>query len=346
MIRYMLKTELRSKESLFYIFLFPLFMLSLYALAFSGIESDDFRISLAAEQGNLEAKQLAYVPIFDIRELDVDSALEQLNRDEITGFIQPDGSLLVKSGGFAATVAKSIMDTLLQVRSSGIPAENFEFGREYVRNINVNSGQMSFHVIYYAFFGMIAMQSAHLAMSSINSYRANQSGLGIRIESAPTKRSHLIFSAIVVALLINSSAIGGAMMYTVFVLGKDIFPHLLESIAILFALNMLGVVFGIFIGAGLRTSEMAKSSIITAALLFAATLSGMMNVQIKNLVSNYLPFLAKINPMTQFADAINRINLSGDFSLFYSSLIVIGSEILILWILVYLIVRRRKYDSL
>lgn len=342
----MFKSVIRDKETVFYIFFFPLFMLTVFSIAFSGLANEKISIGLAADPHNISAKYIEQVPFIEMEALTRDQAIEKMQKDEIVGFIEDD-ALIVMRGGFRTTIAKTTLDTFRQIKRLELPIENYRFDRSFTDNFNsLNKGASGFKIIFYTFIAMVALQSAHLSMSFTNQYRANQGFVGQRIETAPTKKHILLLGTMAVSLIINFAALVTSILYCEFVLHISLIVNVFESIAILFALNLLGITFGICIGAGLRIGEGGKVAIITSTLLVLGMMGGMMSIQFKNFLTKFIPWMDSINPMALFSDTMLRINISGDTSLFLPTLLTILMESFVMFAMLILIIRRRKYDCI
>lgn len=347
MIRYMLKSALKDRELLIYTFLFPIFMLLLYNVAFSSFESRKVEIPIAVRVNDERVNILKQIPILQIRECEESEAISGLKNEDVVGYIRGDGSLIVKRGGFRSTFLKSLMDTFLQVEMLGLPVGNYDFQKSYTDNINQNTGVQGYALVFYAFFAMVAMQSAHSSMNMIQSFLANQSALGERMETSPVGKRQMLVSTVVVSTVINFLALCIAVVFTIFILKKDIFSYRLQSFTLLLLLNLLGVVFGMFVGVTFSAGAGAKSAAITITLLLISTIGGMITPDLKNAVGNHVPFINSINPIAIFSDTMLRMNTGRDVSMFGSALLRLGIEVLILASFsLFLFIRRKKYDSL
>lgn len=346
MIKYMFKSAIRDKELIFYLFFFPLLMLTIQSLAFSALSDEKITIKLAAEAGNPSLQYLKQIPIFEMESLSRGEAISEMTKGEIVGFVE-DETLIVQRGGFLPTIAKTAIDTFKQMERLELPIRNYDFSRTFTRNLSrTNNGLEGFKIIFYTFIAMIALQSAHISMNFINGYRANQSFMGQRIEIAPVKKHIVLLNTLVVSFVINFAALMTSILYCEFVLHIPLLINVFESLAILVALNLLGITFGICIGAGPRIREGAKVAIITTTLLSLGMLSGMMSLQFKNFLTRFVPWIDAVNPLALFSDAILRINISGDSSLFLPTLLTILLESLVMFVALLLIIRRRKYDHI
>lgn len=346
MIKYLFRSAIRDRETIFYLFFFPVLLLTIFHFAFGGMEKDVVKVKMAAEPENQFAHFLKAVPIVEFQERTEAEAKELLKKTEINAFVKADGTLLLKFGGFYATIAKSILDTEKQLTNLDLPFQYYDFQKEYARNINEVSGTRSFNIIYLTYFAMMALQSAHVAMTLVNSYRANQTFLGQRIEVSPVKKSHLMLGTVAVSLAINLSALAFVLLYTEFILQKHLITHMFESLALLLVVNLLGIAMGSLVAVALKVTEGVKIGILTSVIMLFSLLGGMMSIQLKQAVLNIMPWMAYVNPVNLFTDAITRINLSGDTSLFLPALGALAVEIVTILAVVIFIARRGKYDSI
>jgi ABC-2 type transport system permease protein len=103
---------------------------------------------------------------------------------------------------------------------------------------------------------------------------------------------------------------------------------------------------GILVGVSNKKSEDAKIGILVSVTMACSFLAGMMFLQMKYIVAENVPLLAKINPVNMITDGLYSLYyydtfdryLYNVFSLIVFSVIMIG--------LSYNFIRRKKYDSI
>jgi hypothetical protein len=69
------KMSLKDKSTLFWSFIYPILLLSLMAVAFSGIQSEQKSIAVAVEPGHPYADVLRQIDVLDVKDAEGDEAL-------------------------------------------------------------------------------------------------------------------------------------------------------------------------------------------------------------------------------------------------------------------------------
>ncbi len=81
---------LKDKGSLFWVFIYPLILITLMALTFGGIQSSMDPVKVAVEKGHPWKVALFHMDILDPVEMDEQSALEALQARDVWGVFRSD----------------------------------------------------------------------------------------------------------------------------------------------------------------------------------------------------------------------------------------------------------------
>ena len=220
-LKYSLKSLIKNKGLLFWTFLFPLLMATLFNMAFGNwVESEKFEsidiaiIKNSYYEDNEVAKRVfesissGEDRVFNITYVSDDVALKLLKDDKITGYIKYyDGGsdITVKSNGVSATIIKSVVDEIdtYNVMFNDLVEKeltsSFDIDKAVteainrIENIQVKTKDVSVKKLdiavieYYSLLSMTCLYGGFIALTCISNSLASISSRGKRVEVAPTK---------------------------------------------------------------------------------------------------------------------------------------------------------------
>ena len=374
-----LKILLRSKEVVFWNLCFPIILATLFSMTLMNTQKgEEFKkVDIAVvhneayvndksgfkeflnESSNVDNKD----SFFNLRIVDEEEAKNLLENDEIKGYInlQNDIQLIVKGSGLEETITKSFLDYYKQ-RSSTITniitLSNGQFdmtkihevaseSNNYLKSIKVSDAAPNVAVIYfYSLLGMTCMYSATVGMSEIVNIQADLSAEACRIGLAPFNKLKLFVYSGVAALLIQLGILMIVLMYISFILGIDFGPNSPYILLTCFVGTITGLLFGTCISAIFKISSNAKIGIIICVNMLFSVLAGMMQSEVKYIVQENLPILAKINPINLISDAFYSLYYYDTYDRFIGNIAGLCIMSVIFCGITYVVLRRQQYDSI
>lgn len=295
-------------------------------------------IHLAAEDDNFYSLTFEEIDVFDVQKATEEEAKQLLLDQQIDGFITKDGNLLVASSGLNQTITRSVLDQIKQMIALGKPFENYRFDIDYTKNISQEVNVIS--IIFYASLGMFALYSA---FSGIEITQINETTA--RLDISSMKKHTMIFSSVIIGLLLNFLSNVLLIFYLEYILKLQIFTRPGYSIALILTSNVLGLCIGVLLGMIRKISEQVKVLITIILTLLLAFFAGMMSPNILNTIEQRAPLIRKLNPVSIVSDNLMRINLLENSYSFVPGLLTLVGEIIVLLMIIFLLSRRKNYDS-
>ena len=99
-------------------------------------------------------------------------------------------------------------------------------------------------------------------------------------------------------------------------------------------------------GVSNRKKEETKANIAIAVIMTLSFLAGMMLITIKYLIQEYVPIIAYINPVSLVTDGLYSLYYYTTHGRFFTNIVCLGVFIIIMNIITYFFIRRKKYDSI
>ncbi|WP_303860226.1 ABC transporter permease [Alkalibaculum bacchi] len=372
------KCLIRNKSNVFWTFLFPIVLATLFHLAFSNLNSSEVfhSIPIGVIENNeyenteifietmssIKTSENQKAPkLFEVSVLEKEKAEEALKEDKIIGYIYPkeDMELTVKESGIEQTIVKSFLDgysrsvntvqSLIELNPQNIEnilediQENNAYLEDYLQGGSSPDTTLNF---FYSLIAMACLFGCFWGLTAITDIQANLSLVGARINIAPMKKMKLLFCNISAALTVHFTGILLLMAYLMNVLkinfGDDLNFVVLSS----FVSSLLGVSLGAMVSALSNKDLNFKYNIMSAVTMFSCFLSGLMSVQVKYIVATRVPLLQYINPAHIITDAFYSLYYYETKERFFLNIGLMISYSLAFSIITYMSTRRKKYASI
>lgn len=373
--KYFTKELMRSGSMTFWVFIFPLALMTLFKFAFSNItattesfseipvavvytgeESEIFRTTV-------EGLESGGKKLFSITSTNSDEALALLKEKKIEGIITVSDDILSLSTTEGSSISKSIVSGFVTQYNTNVSiikevlATNpqnigavLEAMEAEISSINSTSlaGENTdvFVTYYYGLFAMTCLFASMHGMFCSITFQANLSATGMRISVSPVKKLPLILSALLSSSLIQILAVAIACVYAFFILGINMGVDfgLFLLICIIGSLTAVGM--GYFVGTIGRMSDGVKNGILLGITMAGSILAGLIDQGIVYQINTSCPIINRISPAGLISDCFYSVNIFGDYGRLMENFLILGAEFVIFCIGGALISRRRKYASL
>ena len=378
---YSLKTLFKDKMLIFWTFLFPIILGTLFSLAFSNIESSEKLNVIDIAVVNGEHKYFKSVfdslsqgedRIFNVIYTDENEAVRLLEREKIVGYVlvSDNPSVVVSTNGINESVLKYVVDEVIQYQdimnkiigiklpleisdydiyefTSSLQSEISVKMNEDVSIRDISSNNLSYTMIeFYTLIAMTVLYGGIFAVVSINKSLANMSSKGARVSVSPTPKRILIFSSLFASYFVQLIGLFLLFLYTIFVLNVDYGNDFVLVVVTSLVGSLAGLSLGVFVASVFKTSENTKTGILIAVTMFGCFLSGMMGITMKYVVDSNVPILNKINPAAMVTDAFYSLYYFSGRERFWFDIIslLVFSSVLVCASMFSL--RRQRYDSI
>ncbi len=371
---YRLKCLLRDKSNIFWTMLFPLLLATFFQLAFSNLATNEkFKainiavVNNAAWQENESLRQVMDEVsngddrLFNLTVVSVEEAENLLNENKISGYIFADEpiQLVVSKSGMNQSIIKSFIDNYMQSSATfkSIMAEDPSKAaqiadslgdrRTYVQQTKLPGGEPNYVVNYfYSLIAMACFYGGFMGMREISDIQANISPIAARVNVAPVHKLKTFIFSSAASLLILFSEMLILLGYVTLVLKVQFGGRIGYILLTTFIGSIAGLTFGSFVSVLVKKSTGAKIGILIAVTMLCSFLSGMMQQNIKYLISRDMPLLSWINPLNLLTDAFYSLYYYDTLTRYGLNMMILMGFILVFGSVTYFIIRRRKYASL
>lgn len=369
-LKYSLKILLKNKSLIFWTFVFPILLGTLFKMAFSNIEnSETLKIIDIAIVNDTEfnndvtlKETIKYLSdetnedkLFNTKYVDKDSASKLLESDDISGYIEVINgkvSVYVNKSGVNETILKYVVDEVIRnnkvyenfIKDGRNPYEITSAVKTKLNNIS-NENLSYTNIEFYTLLAMSALYGGLISMFISNKHQSNISTVGKRTSISCIKKSTLIFTNLLASYIIEVIGLFIVLSYTIFVLKADFGSNLPLVILITLVGALAGLAIGLVISL-LKVGENAKTGILIGTTMIMSFFSGMYGITMKYVIDKNLPVINKINPTSLITDAYYSLYYYDTYSRYFTNLVLL---LIISGLLIGLSViklRRNRYDSI
>ena len=382
--KYSLKTLFKSKDLLFWTFIFPLILGTFFKLAFSNIEKsetfDVINIAIIDSSNYQDNKIYQEVfetlsdknnenQVFNLKVTDLKEANSLLEEKEIIGYLEflaDDIKITVKENGIDETILRyvvseiqsrqALIETLVKeeikqdsflINYEEIYSKIDALMNEEVTLQDISKNNLSYTMIeYYTLIAMAALYGGIIALTIMNSKLPNMQAVGKRTAVAPIKKGEMIVSSLLASYLIQLIGLAILFIYTILVLKVDYGTHFILVIVLALVGSLAGLTTGVGVATLLKTNENAKIGILIALTMLECFLSGMMGITMKYIIDKNIPILNLINPANMITDGLYSLYYYDTFNRFYFNIFSLLIYSLVIIGLSVIKLRRQKYDKL
>lgn len=373
--KYSLKILLKNKSLLFWTFIFPIILGTLFKLAFSNIEKKEtlstFDIAIVENEefkNNLMYKKTFEAlgnpandeRLFNIKYVSLEQAKSLLENSSVVGYLilkDNEPTIYVNDSGINETVLKVTVEKITDKISiyQNLINQNVDIDainsivNEVENDIKINdisSNNLSYtNIEYYTLLAMTSLYGGLISMFLSNKHSANISSVGKRTSVSKLPKNKLILSNLLASYLVELLGLIIVYLYSLFILKVDFGTNNIYVILLLLTGGLCGLSIGTFI-ASFKVSENSKTGILIAFTMISCFFAGMYGITMKYLVDKSIPLINKVNPTGLITDGFYSLYYYESYSRYLTDIIslIIISIILIGISLISL--RRNKYDSI
>ena len=368
-----LKCIVRNKEVIFWSFMFPILLASCFFFAFQNIfDGDSFHtISIAYDNRGAETNELENIineaelsdgmKMFDVTYSNKEEAGELLKNGVITAYIAGgnEPELIVRGNGIYQTITKAFLDNYLQRQSlvhsimeqnpnainEGLIRDVMQFD-SFVNEVENKKNPEVMLIYFYALLAYTCVFAADRGLDEVINIQADQSLCGARMNVSPLNKMKLFLCNLMSAFTTHIISVLLLFSYMYFILKVQFGDNLPYLLLICILGSLTGITLGATIGIWVKKKAEVKEAILTAVVLGAAFLSGMMALDMKYLIAQKCPLLAYINPVTLLTDAMYSLYYFDNYDRFYLNALLLGIITVVLGVASYLGIRRKNYASI
>jgi len=371
---YRLKCLMRDWETILWTMVFPLVLATFFYMAFSNLYTNEIfnpvNIAVVNDEQYVKDKNFRAAleevstgdeRLFNLSETTIDEANELLNKNHISGYIivETPIKLVVNNSGLNQSIIKSFIDnymntssaieTILSIEPEQIQKIIDDIGNRetYISEKKGAGGKPNTILLYfYTLIAMTCFYGGFFGMREINDIQADISNVAARVNAAPVHKIKAFLSSAAASVLIQMAEILILLSYLIFVLKLDFGNKTGFVLLTAFIGIITGFSYGAFISAVIKKSEGIKTAAIIGVTMVCCLFAGMMQHEIKYIISRKAPVLSYINPLNLLADSFYSLYYYDTFSRYYINISLLSVFIVIFCCGTYLFIRRRKYASI
>lgn len=377
---YRLKCIIRDKQTMFWTFLFPVLLATLFNMAFSNLSSaenfskiklgiinnEEYKKSTdfvkAIEAVSSSDKSAGETNLFEVTFDSKEEADKLLEDNKIEGYIYFDNGakLIVQKSGLNQTIIKSFLDDFKQTSSTvttimSKDPEAFQKGlinrisnrANYIKEVSASSAAPDTTVNYfYTLIAMACLYGSFCGLKEINSIQADLSAQGARLNIIPVPKMTVFIASMAAAATVQLVNIFVLLAYLSLIL-KINFGTQLGYIALTCVVGTItGVTFGTCIASVIKKSEGLKIGILIGISMIMSFLSGMMYDKMKYIISTKAPIVGYLNPANLITDSFYTLYYYNTHTRFFTDIAILCAFSVVFSIITYFSVRRERYASL
>lgn len=366
--RYAMKTMIRNTTSLIWTFLFPIMLGTFMYMAFGSLGEqelfDTIPIAVVKKVENesleLMLQQLSKEEnLLQVSYMTEEEAMSKLKDKTIDGilFVEEQLQLIVTENCYESTILQSIFDEykkqeilfkdIMKTYPEAIEQVVEELVIEktfFVERTTSNGNQSVYTNYFYAIFAMSCLFASFCAIEKIEKLQANSSALGMRRSIAPNRKSMMIMAEFLSMLLVQFVIEVISLFYFAWI-GIDFGEKYVAMIGILLLGCCIGIAVGIIIGSISKLSENTKSVICIAISMILSVLGDLVGPNVKNYIEHTMPIVNRINPAALIVDSFYALNIYDTYDRYMKNMVTLGSLTILLLVISFLMLRRRRYAS-
>ena len=310
--------------------------------------------------------------LFDITYGNEEKINELLDDKKIDGYVfkNDDTKVVIKENGINQTIIKYVIDEIYEYQSlvttiieknitdeiskGNYPDTNKIYSdvmndlnsdKEYI--IEKDKKDVDFVVIeFYTLLAMTALFGAMITSEVVSNYLANINKKGARVTLAPTSRLTILLGGLLASFIVQVFAIGILLLFTTQILNVDYGTRFDLVILLSLVGSLTGNALGLVTGSMTFKNENSRTGVVMTVTMLGCFFAGMMGITMKYVIDKNVPIINLINPSNMITDGFYALYYYDTLDRYWfniASLLVLS---FILLIIAYVLMRRKKYDSI
>ncbi len=358
MMKYRFLCQLRSKESIFWILLFPIILSVLFYAALSDITKGEtfeaVHIAVADDEGygkEIVMSEIISAVSTSSEESVTDNKLfitdyvskaeaeKMLEEDKVSAYVYFDGecNVIMKENGMSQTIVKKFFDiakqkesviTAIMTENGGVIPDNISEimndSTEYIKDISNRRNEPDTAVqFFYSILGMACMYGATTGCVAMRYLQTNQSSIAERNSVAPISKLKQLLSFFIVDMLMNDVIVLAVLAFIRFALGVNFGDR--YGLIILTAIvgGTMGLSFGYFFGSITKKDLNFKNNMVMGISMICSFLAGMMSNKVKYVVEQHAPLIGRINPVNLVTESYYKLYYYTDLGKYYENIFIL-----------------------
>ena len=367
---YSLKVLFKNKGLLFWTFIFPIILGTLFKMAFSNIENKETLsiIDIGIVNSSYYSNNVLFKSTFD-------SLSDKDNKDRLFNIVytnKEEASKLLENGDISGYIDITSEDVIVYVKENGINESILKYTVDQIKEYskvysnfinngvdpsilsnkvktkinNISSNNLSYtNIEFYTLLAMTSLYGGLISMFICNKHQANISPVGKRTSTSCISKTSLILSNLIASYIVEVIGLFIVLMYTLFVLNVSFGSDLTLVILVTLVGALSGLSIGVFIST-FKVSENAKTGILIGSTMIMSFFSGMYGITMKYVIDKNIPIINKLNPTSLITDAYYSIYYYNTYSRYIINIVLLLIISIVLIIISVNTLRRSKYECI
>lgn len=310
--------------------------------------------------------------LFDITYGNEEKINNLLEDKKIDGYILKDNNtkVIIKENGINQTIIKYVIDEIYEYQElattiiennvqneimSGKNPDTTKIYNDVMTDLNndktylneMSKSNVDYIVIeFYTLIAMAALFGAMITSEVVSNYLANINKKGARVTLAPVNRLTILLGGLLASFIVQAVSMAILLAYTSIVLDVNFGSRFNLVVLLSFVGSITGSAFGLVIGSMTFKNENARIGIVTAITMLGCFFAGMMGVTMKYIIDKNIPILNLINPANMITDGFYALYYYDTFDRYWFNICSLLVLSFILITIAYILMRRKKYDSI
>lgn len=360
-----IKMMIRQRDVLMWLVFFPIILATVFYFAFGGLSQTEVFFKADIAVANLEtnpvfsdvlSKMSDSGGIFNVTVVTESEGRELVKEEKADALILVDGDeivLMVSGMNINSTIVKTFLDTyksnVQTVSALGSTPEDIEaiistlnLEVEIInREISKNAVQQN-TTYFYALFGMIIFFFNIVGMEIIKLSQPRKSPEAARQNLSPTSRKKILLTHYTGMFICCIFIVLLSIFFIGVVLGIP-----LGNIGFIFIACLIGTLcsigFGMVLGLLPIKNQTIKDLVAMLLTLALSFLTGLMGAEIKEAITNNVPFLNYINPVALITDSFHSLYFYDGLGEFLLRIGLLGAYAALFMGITVFVIRRKKY---
>lgn len=371
LLKYKLIHFLHHRETLMWVFLFPILLGTFFYLGFGNLltqHEGQEPIPIAVVSGSkTDSSQILEETIRELSKKGDDQLFEAtwcsrseaetlLQEEKVDGAIlaEEEPSLLLLENGMNQTIINYFLNQylshvhLLEQIGREHPEQLPQAIKQLTEDtsfIQESSSDADCLVQYfYALIAMVCLYGCYLGKDAAFSLLPHLSSLGARHNTAPVHKQQMILANFLACVIANYLSVLLLFFYLIVILGIDLGSHIPETLLASLAGSVIGVSFGLFTASIGKWSKETKDGVTLFVVMLCCFLGGLMVNTMPNIIEHSAPWINRINPAVLLSDSFYNLNIAFNQELYQRNLLSMVVIAGILCVASYFLLRRKTMD--
>lgn len=372
-LKYAFLSLVRTKMFIFWNVIFPLLLTTFMFFALSNINNategfKSVKVAVVWQYADETYKKMfesvdqnSQDSLLFVQNVDGDTANKLLKEEKVEAIITVSNKLNLKiaKNGLNQTMIKMLLGQfeknkkLIEDVGKNNP-QNLDKAikalsskKEFVKDMQSDeTNQDNIMSYFYAIFALVCMFSSFSGLAMVKNSVGFGSYIGQRKCICPNSGVISFFSDFIAAeaLQFCSATLCYLVMRFIFEIDLGNYAHL--TLLLLFVGTSFGTVLGMLTGYIRGAKYTVKVNILTFLSLLFCCMSDLMIGGVKEIIEKFVPIVNKINPCALITDSFLALNLFDTNDRFYINIVILSVYTLILFIVCFIMGRRKQYAYL